>query len=597
MNKTLDAILAKWAEGRWMWAIAGRRRRLTERAPGWMWLIPAAAGLLALGLPILILSRLAFGSWSFWSFWVPGSAGLVAGALAGLMMFSAWNRRAAALAQRAAAGEPVERPKLTFAQAWVVQPLLLLFVFITGVMVATGLENLRGARAVAKFRNELRAQGEPVVLEEVIPRPVPDDQNLALTPLLRPLFELAGPRQSGVSEPPYRDPAAVARLKAITPGRGSQADWMQGTRVKLDEWQAFYAGQKDWPKPESPQSAARDVLTALSRFDAELKELREAAATRPEALFPISYEEGFFALLPHLGPIRGVAGVLRLRAVALLAEQRPDEALADILLILRLSDAVAHEPLLISRLVRIAMDSIAMQPIWEGLLDRRWNESQLATLQKALESRDHLKEMAQALRGERVISDTAFDDLMRGRLSEDAQPGGTFGLFRFLNAGWVNQNRVAYGRYVMRAQRDLLAAKSLREFDAMRPPDEVAFNGRSIFTILAAMLAPALDKSGLKAFEAEATRRLAIAAIALERHRLGTGDYPSELEALAPAYLAAHDLLDPMTGEPLKYQRLSADNYQLYSVGTDFRDDSGLRPEVRSQGPSDRKAPGDIVWR
>lgn len=73
---------------------------------------------------------------------------------------------------------------------------------------------------------------------------------------------------------------------------------------------------------------------------------------------------------------------------------------------------------------------------------------------------------------------------------------------------------------------------------------------------------------------AVAVRQLVITALALERFRLRQGNYPEKLEALAPEFLAKPPL-DPMDGKPLRYQRLPADGYRLYSIGTDLQDAGG----------------------
>lgn len=81
---------------------------------------------------------------------------------------------------------------------------------------------------------------------------------------------------------------------------------------------------------------------------------------------------------------------------------------------------------------------------------------------------------------------------------------------------------------------------------------------------------------------ADATRIM----LALEVYRAEQGQYPADLEALAPGYLPAIPE-DRIAGQPLRYKPLKEDEagrgYLLYSVGLDGQDDAGT---VHEYGPS-----------
>jgi hypothetical protein len=64
----------------------------------------------------------------------------------------------------------------------------------------------------------------------------------------------------------------------------------------------------------------------------------------------------------------------------------------------------------------------------------------------------------------------------------------------------------------------------------------------------------------------------AIIACALERYRLGRGQYPEMLEALHPAFLSRIPS-DPVRGRPMSYERIGASEYVLRSVGPNGLDD------------------------
>ena len=86
-------------------------------------------------------------------------------------------------------------------------------------------------------------------------------------------------------------------------------------------------------------------------------------AQLPYSRFPLEYGKDHPAaiLLPHLASVKRCAQVLQLRAIAELQNGQSDKSLADMKLMLRLSDSVRTEPFLISHLVRIAIVNLALQ--------------------------------------------------------------------------------------------------------------------------------------------------------------------------------------------------------------------------------------------
>jgi len=84
----------------------------------------------------------------------------------------------------------------------------------------------------------------------------------------------------------------------------------------------------------------------------------------------------------------------------------------------------------------------------------------------------------------------------------------------------------------------------------------------------------------------DARLQLLIAEAAVRRFRLNTGKLPEELAQLVPDYLPAVPA-DPFSEGPLVYRR-TGDDYLLYSVWINGRDDGGVRPETApADGGSD----------
>ena len=101
-----------------------------------------------------------------------------------------------------------------------------------------------------------------------------------------------------------------------------------------------------------------------------------------------------------------------------------------------------------------------------------------------------------------------------------------------------------------------------------------------------------------RAADAEARRRLSLAALALERYRGRHGAYPDTLEKLVPEFLKSSPN-DFMDGKPLRYRPSADGRFLLYSVGLDCIDDGGKiaradprRPAFQMVAPTG----GDLVW-
>ncbi len=91
--------------------------------------------------------------------------------------------------------------------------------------------------------------------------------------------------------------------------------------------------------------------------------------------------------------------------------------------------------------------------------------------------------------------------------------------------------------------------------------------------------------------------RLTLTAIALHRHRLKHGSFPSALAELVPGFLQTVPV-DFMDGQPLRYRREADGKFRLWSVGEDFKDDGGdAKPPAPKANESSNWLKGrDWVW-
>jgi len=492
-------------------------------------------------------------------------------------------------------------------------------VFFGGLAAATvlaaahTLSGWQGRRAWEAYRAEAEKRGVEFDLEKLMPPPVPDAENFAATPLLRqhqggnPEF-LSHRATNRSSEPFFPVTITAADVKEPLP----RAEWQRGERLSLPRLQTYYRSSTNFPAWPSPRAPAEDVLKALSRFDAELVETH-TAAMRPHVRFnTLLTEDGISTLIPHLAAMKSLGNVVALRSVALLAAGRADDAFADAKLAFRLSETVRGEAILISHLFRLAMHSIALRTVWEGLADHRWTDAQLAHWQADLAKRDFAAELRHAMAGERAFGNRAIEFIRRRpeMLPMLGDPEGTplstpQPAMKGVPAGWFYQEQINYNRmfddYLVSAlpagtgplNAQFMQARSDAMIDAIKRVKPAA---KSVLRhrVLSCLLLPALHKTMIRACQAQTFTQLAATACALGRHWLARGSYPESLGALAPEFGPLPP--DPMSGQPFRYERTADGRFRLWSLGWNGKDDGGT---VAMREPAKREVDfeqGDWVW-
>ena len=502
--------------------------------------------------------------------------------------------------------------------------------FATLIALFYAEENWRGKHDWEKFKREWGAKGEHFDYASVIPPPVPDEQNFAMTPIVASCYESI--LDKGGHKLEKSNTNVVNRLAISREGDAgdwknwpTNGYWLRQTITDLRGWQQFYralaAKTNEFPIPAQPQSPAQDVLLALSKYDSTIEELRTASQL-PYSRFPLNYdvEHPFATLLPHLAPLKSLSQVLQLRAIAQLQAGETDKALADVKLSLRLVESIRTEPFLISELVRIAMFEIALQPIYKGLAEHRWSDEQLVTLDAELAKLDFLADYQSAMRGEQAMTCATIDFFSKknsyqryealsgwgvlddlgvtlwGQLKNKAKMVGIY----LMPTGWFTQNKlfIAKGEQgwitgVISPERHLASPQKYREVE--QAESGIYSRPARPWNFLAKEFYPALGASGRKSSREQISVDLARTAIALERYRLAHGEFPESLDALVPQFVAQvpHDVIG---GQPLKYRREANGQFILYSVGWNETDDGGVIG-YRKGGTVPDFESGDWVWR
>ncbi len=441
-------------------------------------------------------------------------------------------------------------------------------------------ENWRGKHAWEKYRREREAKGDHFEWSAIAPPPVPDDQNFAMTPLFAELFP----------KPPEHPRLEAVKLPDCPKAAGN---WREGRTENLDAWKTCFTND--------------NLLAALSKYDPVLREVDEANR-RAYCRFPIRYGDNFDALLPHLTYFRKLAQVYRLRALSELATGQTDAALKDVHACLGLAERIKDEPVLISSLVRIAMLDLAIQPVWEGLTAHRWDESQLSVLQAQFEKIDQFESFAKAMQGERLFAyhsirwtrehPTGLAGWLLGRdLSHIFSRGRASWLDRSIPPGWLYQNQLRVDRFYTETFLPTIdfPHQRISPKAVAAASDSTSVTVKNPYNALSAMFIPALGNATRKHACSQIGAEQAAMACGLERYRLAHGQLPDTLDALVPQFLTnvPHDVID---GQPLRYRRTAPDQFVLYSIGWNERDDGGQIAWTNDKPPRQDQEQGDWVW-
>jgi Bacterial type II secretion system protein G. len=487
-----------------------------------------------------------------------------------------------------------ETPKIKSGWRILRRSLIALAVLATLIAIFYAEEDWRGKRAWENYKREWEAKDEKFDWQAFVPPSVPDDQNFFTAPvfsnLLNGKIAMSTSRADG-SYPDFRQPAY----------------WAKGTMTDLKAWQTYYrnptnaSSANEFLIASQPQTPAADVLLAFSKYDSAIEELRRASQ-RPFSNIPLNYEDGFNAVnleIPYFAALKRCSQVLQLRATAELVDGQSAKALDDVKLLLRLNDSIRNSPFLISHLVRMAIVSIALQPVWEGLAEHKWSDEQLVALDAELAKLDFLADYEFAMRGERAFAIASFENQRRTREMIVPQEGGGVitNKLRFMPSAYFYQNELAFARMCQQWILPLVDTETrVVSPDGLRRADQAVraeMKHYSPYKVQALMTFPALNAAVKKFAFAQASVDLARVACALERYRLAHGEYPESLDALSPRFIEKlpHDVIG---GQPLHYRRTEAGQFVLYSVGWNEKDDGG-QVVLKPDGSEDREK-GDWVW-
>ncbi|MBI3875480.1 MAG: hypothetical protein HY300_05885 [Verrucomicrobia bacterium] len=486
-------------------------------------------------------------------------------------------------------------------------------------------ENWRGRREWERFHRDWEAKGVKFDFAAVIPAAIPDEQNVAMHPLFRPIFNY----EMSMRQVHWRDTNGMQRLQDMTPyawylrkpfTETPSLTSVQGrsngvSLAKMTDWQRFYRGDTNFAATPKAPTAAEDVLLYLKRHDSSLAMLDEALA-RPGCRFQFALTENApYPVLPHLQHLSMIARTISLRACARVEAGEADSALQDIERLWKLCGLLDREPFLVSRMVQIGMQANSLGPIAHGLAFHRWEDRHLRRLEEMLSPinkfdnyelciRNEAAWMAWSsgyLRQNRAEAERSFREMSEHSIRTSGLSDrdrkvlsvavGCF-ILRNAPAGWYDQVQVSvigelltglnpsfvdplHRRISWDSKPVLPSSPWFKRAWPLRWPERTA----ETIAARCARLQTGFDQTRI--------------ACALERYLLRHHAYPEQLATLVPEFLdrIPHDVFD---GQPMHYRREGERGFVLWSIGFDGKDDDAA-PLVGFDANGVEK--GDLVWR
>jgi hypothetical protein len=496
---------------------------------------------------------------------------------------------------------------------------LTLKILLVGAVVLAlyyGEEDWRGSRAWKIYLSHSGITPDQLDLQTFIPKHVPNDENFAAIPVIKRWFVIKSENDPFNSDHFSKaPPLLIETIKNVENKKGMHrldlTAWKNGLIKKSTT--GFPSMPNGETPPSSRQEAAAAVLATLQDDDAAILSLR-MASVRSKFFYPVNYtlDDPWNILLPHDYNIKELAVRLELRACAELAEGDSDKAFDDVMLTLYLADSLTNEAMVISYLVRAGCVHAAVQPIWEGIAEQRWSDSQLQAIEMRLLQFNFTREIEKPLKTERAVGVLTIDltkskgvgYLARAATTKPTIFGGVIGkaIDCAIPSGWFALEKVNYCRLFdtlfTRTFDPIAGTVSPLQADANRETfnrDANAGGGTPTGIILhhrtvARLFLPTLPKVLFRGAIAQTAANQAALACALERYHLAHGKYPATLPSLVPEWMPTTPR-DVIGGHAYRYRRIDADRFVLYSIGWDGKDDGG------TAGESLFGRQGDWLWK
>jgi hypothetical protein len=356
-------------------------------------------------------------------------------------------------------------------------------------------------------------------------------------------------------------------------------------------------------------SPAADYLKWSDQFEPFFDGIRNALK-RPATQIEGNYSMPYKMPVPNFILMRTLVQTLAQRAQCDLLLGRPEEALRELTLLHDscriLENAPTGRPLtLVASMINVAISSVYVSVIRDGLRWHSWDDSQLVTLQEQLKTinlpalvNESLTE--QAAESSRTLETLSGTTLKRS-FSKHSWSDPEYRMFRLLNLmprGWLYQNMIVTANLETDTSAAIDVTNQLifpRKLEQAMRETKIATAHTTPWNLAASEFIPNITRAAVAMANNQTLADEAQVACALERYRLVHGEYPETAAVLVPQFInqLPHDIIG---GQPLHYRRTDEGKFLLYSVGWNEKDDGGVIDTQSHADGHDSREYGDWVW-
>lgn len=400
----------------------------------------------------------------------------------------------------------------------------------------------------------------------------------------------------GIAPPPLQGDY-IQDLHRWRRKNGLMTDGLEPKLATLEtmEWQIVFQ-QVPFDVRKNPS-----IAEFLDEHDPLLDRVR-LASFKSHWYMPMEGETVVDCLLPYVQRMRSVARVLQVSAMRHLGAGDVDRAMEDCLTMMRLARLAGRQGCLVEMLVAGAIEGLATQSASLVVTSGQCSESQLAAFADALDAlppppgvdkRHFEMERAMALDSVANVARGNGEPIaMVNSASGNRLPvKGLLGGLTRASIDWdqvcvqFNQN---YDRLAALTDEDSRedVQRAIEEFETELKTDETAVEligealygrgsrSRMVARVGASFYMPALSQMWQVRWRLEAQQEVLKTTVAIERFRLARQRLPESLDELVPDFLPAVPQ-DVWSGQPLVCKP-GSDNYQVYSLGPNRKDDGGV---------------------
>jgi len=343
-----------------------------------------------------------------------------------------------------------------------------------------------------------------------------------------------------------------------------------------------YSGQIEYKRGQSWEPFHLQEAQAFLADNEECLDLLYEGADIGYSFRPLDFTLGYHMRLPLLSETRECARLLQLASRVAAQQDDVDQAIKATRAIFVLTDSL-QAPVTIMNFIQRANWQLGFQSIEDLLSQHALTYEHIQTLEAVLEPIASIERFEQSLIGDRCSALSGFQaSTQEMMMLFDSGEGELLlpliVLRRFL--GLHDMDALSHINVIQA----YIEAASLPRHEALIRMRAIEKEHQSKLGMLTRILRPAFKRMYQVELQAVAGSLCARTALAVERHRLSTGQVPDTLDGLVPTFMPSVPL-DPFDGGPLRFRDLGV-GYVVYSVGQDLTDNQGeeQRPRKARKG-------------